>query len=223
MSDTIEDTFDALESLREEGIENLGLMSSGTWKIDPKRLVFVLSRYKFVAKMLEGKQSVLEIGCGDGFASRIVREAVDRLVAVDIESRFIALANESRSKRYPICFREHDFVSAPMAETFDAIYALDVIEHICPDQEKRFLDNILSSLNSQGCLILGAPSLESQQYASEFSKMGHVNCKTGSAMKKTLKAYFHQVFLFSMNDEVVHTGFSPMAHYIFLVCAHPKG
>jgi hypothetical protein len=27
--------------------------------------------------------------------------------------------------------------------------------------------------------------------------------------------YFQNVFVFSMNDEVVHTGFSPMAHYLF--------
>jgi hypothetical protein len=30
------------------------------------------------------------------------------------------------------------------------------------------------------------------------------------------------VFLFSMNDEVVHTGFYPMAHYLFAVCADRK-
>jgi hypothetical protein len=26
--------------------------------------------------------------------------------------------------------------------------------------------------------------------------------------------FFHHVFIFSMNDEVVHTGFYPMAHYL---------
>jgi hypothetical protein len=29
-----------------------------------------------------------------------------------------------------------------------------------------------------------------------------------------LSQFFHNVFIFSMNDEVVHTGFHPMAHYI---------
>ncbi len=31
------------------------------------------------------------------------------------------------------------------------------------------------------------------------------------------------VFLFSMNDEVVHTGFSKMAHYLLALCVTPKG
>ena len=28
--------------------------------------------------------------------------------------------------------------------------------------------------------------------------------------------------MYSMNDEVVHTGFSRMAHYLFALCAAPK-
>ena len=30
-----------------------------------------------------------------------------------------------------------------------------------------------------------------------------------------MENYFENVFMFSMNDEVVHTGFPPMANYIF--------
>lgn len=39
----------------------LGEMHSEAWARDPKRLGFTFSRYKFVAKMLQG-QSILEIG-----------------------------------------------------------------------------------------------------------------------------------------------------------------
>ncbi|CCQ53625.1 hypothetical protein CWATWH8502_2077 [Crocosphaera watsonii WH 8502] len=62
---------------------------------------------------------------------------------------------------------------------------------------------------------MGMPSLESQAYASEGSKQGHVNCKTGKDLKALMLDYFHNVFMFSMNDEVVHTGFFPMSHYLF--------
>jgi hypothetical protein len=37
-----------------------------------------------------------------------------------------------------------------------------------------------------------------------------------------MEDYFHNVFVFSMNDEVVHTGYYPMAHYLFAVCAGKK-
>jgi len=80
--------------------------------------------------------------------------------------------------------------------------------------------NTLRSMKKDGCLILGMPSLESQIYASEASKIGHVNCKTGKEIVEFTKKYFRNVFLFSMNDEVLHTGFSPMAHYLFVLCCN---
>src|SRR5262249_11587737 len=61
------------------GVERLGMQQSQSWRDDPKHLVFNLSRYKFVAKMLSGSNHVLEIGCGDAFGSRIVRQEVCHL------------------------------------------------------------------------------------------------------------------------------------------------
>ena len=54
------------------GEAKLGLASSYIWQNDPKSLVISLSRYKFVSKMLLGKDNVLEVGCGDSFQNRIV-------------------------------------------------------------------------------------------------------------------------------------------------------
>ncbi len=37
-----------------------------------------------------------------------------------------------------------------------------------------------------------------------------------------MEELFHAVFMFSMNDEVVHTGYYKMAHYILAVCSHAR-
>ncbi|MDY0306108.1 MAG: hypothetical protein RBR18_06690 [Desulfovibrionaceae bacterium] len=74
-----------VESAETEGLERFGLMSNQVWRHDPKRLVFLLSRYKFVAKMLAGKNRVLELGCADAFGSRIVRAEVGGLVCADFD------------------------------------------------------------------------------------------------------------------------------------------
>ena len=42
------------------GRSSLGLMVNESWNQDPKRTLFTLARYKFVAKMLVGKTKVLE-------------------------------------------------------------------------------------------------------------------------------------------------------------------
>lgn len=202
----------------EKGLEKIGLMNSAVWHEDPKRLVFTLSRYKFVAKMLTGKNRVAEIGCGDGFGARIVKQEVGQLTITDYDSYFIKRFEDIVSEKYPISALEHNILEGPLGQKFDAIYSLDVLEHIPINHEDVFVRNIINSLGSNGIIILGMPSIESQTYASPASKEGHINCKTGKDLKLFLEKYFHNVLLFSMNDEVVHTGFEKMAHYLFVIC-----
>jgi SAM-dependent methyltransferase len=201
------------------GLTRLGVEKNANWRSDPKRLVFVLSRYKFVAKMLAGKSRVLEIGCGDAFPARILLQEVGSLHAVDIDPLFIADALERADPDWPFTLAVHDIVKTPVAGEFDAAFSLDVLEHIDAADERKFMENIVSSLTPEGVLIIGMPSLESQAYAAPLSKMGHVNCKKGLELKALILEYFENVFMFSMNDEVVHTGYQPMAQYLFAIGA----
>jgi SAM-dependent methyltransferase len=200
----------------------LGLMTSAAWHEDPRRLLFLLSRYKFVAKLLAGKAKVLEVGCGDAFGTRLVLQDVGAIVAIDMDPIFVKDVNERADEAWRFECRVHDIVSAPVVGPFDAAYSLDVIEHIPAADEDAYLTNITRSLAADGVLVIGTPSLESQAYASPASKEGHVNCKDAPALRTSLARYFGNVFIFSMNDEVIHTGFYPMAHYLFALCVGPK-
>jgi 2-polyprenyl-3-methyl-5-hydroxy-6-metoxy-1,4-benzoquinol methylase len=205
-----------------KGLESFGLMSSQAWYDDPKRLAFTLSRYKFAAKILAGSKNVLEIGCADAFATRVVAQEVEKLTAIDFDPLFIEDAKARMSDRWKFeCF-VHDMLSGPVLGKYDGIYSLDVLEHILPEHEALFLNNMIESLDVHGAMVIGMPSLESQPYASPMSKEGHVNCKSMPDFKKTMQHYFHNVFMFSMNDEVVHTGYHKMAHYLFAVCCGKK-
>jgi len=207
----------------EIGLTTLGLMTNQAWQDDPKHLLFTLSRYKFVAKMLAGRENVLEVGCADAFGTRIVLQEVGRLTATDFDPVFIADVKSRMHKKWKFECEQHDMLSGPYPGQFDGAYALDVIEHIVPKNEALFVANIVRSLTNHGTLILGCPSVQSQAYASPPSKAGHVNCKDGGDMRALLQQFFHNVFVFSMNDEVVHTGFFPMAHYIIGVgCGKKK-
>ena len=125
-------------------------------------------------------------------------------------------------KRWNFKAKVHDLLSGKLDGRYDAIYSLDVMEHIHPSNENLYIENLAAALDSNGVLIVGMPSLESQKYASPPSKAGHINCKSGNDLKSVMEKFFYNVFLFSMNDEVVHTGFSPMAHYLFAVCTQKK-
>jgi len=212
--------FDVAEK---HGISQLGLMINESWNQDPKRTLFTLARYKFVAKMLSGYEDVLEVGCADAFGSRLVQQAVGHVTSIDFDPIFIEDARKRLNPHWPLDLAVHDMLSGPPPGKYDAIFSLDVLEHIQPSQEDLFIKNMLTSLKSSGALILGMPSLESQVHASPQSKAGHVNCKTGTALKYLFQQYFENVFLFSMNDEVIHTGFAPMAHYLLVLCCGKKG
>lgn len=211
-----------LEVEREIGFQRLGLMTNQVYYDDPRRLAFLLARYKFVSRMLAGRANVAELGCGDAFGARIVLQEVDKVSAFDFDPLFVDDVNARMNERWPIKARVHDILDGPLPDAFDGIFSLDVMEHIEPAREDAYLDNLKASLVDHGVLIVGMPSLESQDHASPVSRQGHVNCKSGDDLKACLERHFHNVFVFSMNDEVVHTGFFPMAHYLLGVCCGAK-
>ena len=217
---TVEPQYQSHVELKErQGVTRLGVEKNANWHSDPRRLAFVLARYKFVAKMLSGKARVLEIGCGDGWPIPIVLQEVKSVHGVDIDPVFIEDIQERRDEKWPFTFGVHDMLSGPVRPPFDAAYSLDVLEHIPQEKEKLFLQNASDSLTAEGVLIVGMPSLQSQQYAAPLSKIGHINCKDSPQLKTLMQEFFVHVFMFSMNDEVVHTGFYPMAQYLFALCA----
>ena len=199
----------------------LGTNTSTIYQNDPKLLLFTLSRYKFVSKMFAGFENVLEVGCQEGFGAQIICKEVTAYLGVDFYLPHINSAKE-RNTAPNAKYETYDMLNGPIERGFDGVFALDVLEHIVPEKEDLFLQNICGSLTPHGSVILGMPSFESQKYASKASKAGHVNCKNGENFKNLLKHYFHNCFLFSMNDEVLHTGFSPMSHYLFVLASNKK-
>ena len=188
---------------------------------DPKLLLFTLARYKFVAKMFTGLEEVLEIGCHEGWGIPLVKQNVSKVHGTDFFVPYIESCNR-RIDIEGLTFSAHDILEKPLSKLYDGVFALDVLEHIDPKKEERFMANAVSSLKNNGRMILGTPSLESQKYASLSSKAGHVNCKSGSEFKSLMEKYFEFSVVFSMNDEVLHTGFFPMSQYVFGFGAIPR-
>ena len=189
-------------------------MTLHSYSIDPRRLGFILARYKACAKLLSGKQNVLEVGCADGFASRVVRQTVGKLTAVDVDAQSIEEAKRNASENWPIEFTVWDIMKGP-ALGFDAVFALDVYEHIPPTDEQTFLENLRACAP---VAIVGTPSAESQVYASDLSRKGHCNCKSGEDLRVSLLRHWRHVFLFGLNDEMIHLGFLPMSQYLLALC-----
>ena len=201
---------------------NLGPYTTQAYYDDPVCLSFITSRYKFCAKMLSGLDTVLEIGCGDGFGGAIVAQRVKKLYCTDINESLLE-DNKSRMEKFNnIEYHYHDFRESPYPNKVDGIYLVDVIEHIFQEEEHDFLSNLVTSMNHNGTCLIGTPNITADKYASVYSREGHINLKDHESLKTIGEKYFNNSFLFGMNDEVVHTGFPQMAHFLWLLCVSPK-
>lgn len=196
----------------------LGAPSSYSLTTDPKHIAFVLSRYKFVAKMLEGKKRVMEVGSGDGIGLPIVAKAVGHVSCVDWDERHIRSIQRRLLKYYPnVSLHHHDLNASGIDLKVDAIYSIDVLEHVDPAKETTFMDRLVSCLPNNGVMITGTPNISASSYASPCSAIQHINLKSQKSLRELMEQYFENVFLFGMNDEVLHTGYAPMSHYIWSV------
>ena len=200
----------------------LGPINGESLLKDPKHLAFVLSRYKFAGKMLRRCGSILDAGCGEGLgALTFLAETPARITAIDFDEDQIRYCLEQIEPRGGgrITFLRHDLVSGPVGDgSFDGFSCIDVIEHLHPEDEAGFLLNCAASLKTGGVAVWGTPNLHASAYASARSQIGHINLFDPERFAGTLERHYSQVFLFSMNDEMIHTGFSKMAHYLMALC-----
>ncbi len=225
MSDPPGDSKKLWESIDRE-IESdpieLGRHASYEYATDPKHLSFVASRYKFAAKLLAGRDAVIEIGCGDGFGTPFVASTVKRLICTDINPALLEDTERRHAFVKNACYEYFDFRGSPYQPAVDAVYLVDVLEHVFLHEEAAFLSNISASLTDYGVALIGTPNKTAEQYASKWSKRAHVNLKTYDSLHALGLTYFHNVFMFGMNDEVVHTGYGPMCHYLWALCVGPR-
>jgi len=187
---------------------------------DPKRLAFVLSRYKFAAKMIPKNKKILELGCSEGIGVPILSEFSDYYTGIDMDREAIEVAenNWGSSKRVFIC---EDFLGKTYGN-FDAVVSLDVIEHIEKESSKLFFNTIFYNLSDTGMAIIGTPNITSSPYASEPSRIGHINLYDADRLRLEMERLFFNVFIFGINDEIVHTGFYPMAHYLIAIGCYKR-
>lgn len=222
--------WDKVTALNIDESITLGPIYSEFLLSDPKCFGFVLARYKFAAKMLARKKSILEVGCGEGVGAMMMAcETSARVTGIDFDAEQIAYADRHLRRPFDgfrpadkgrLSFRCRDFVNGTDdLGPFDGLLSIDVIEHVpAGEEEDRFLGRCRDVLADDGVAIIGTPNDYASPYASQRSQIGHINLFKPDRYVETLERYFRNVFLMSMNDEIVHTGFDKMAHYLMAIC-----
>ncbi|MBI4308696.1 MAG: class I SAM-dependent methyltransferase [Candidatus Omnitrophica bacterium] len=195
---------------------DLGPWTSYSLWHDPKHMGFVLARYKFCAKMFDGMDKVIEVGCGDAFGTPIIAQHVNHVLAIEPDGRHIEGNKKRLAQMKKIDFRQGTIQDLKLPKaSFDGAYSIDVIEHLDNHLNGPFVASQARILKKDGVCIIGTPNITANDYASERSRVQHINLHSQKSLKNLMAEYFQRVFLFGMNDEVLHTGYAPMCHYIF--------
>lgn len=187
---------------------------------DPLYFAMYAARYKFVARMVTGLKHIVEIGAGDGFGANFLSAVASDVVCIDIDQSQTEDCQNRFDSKHNLKFICHDLISGPVGGLrgcFDALAMVDVIEHIYPDEQSSFLENSFALLAQHGFAIIGTPNVEASRFAGERSRRTHVNLHSAGSLRLALSSYFSNVLSFGMNDEVLHTGFHGMSHYLWAI------
>lgn len=120
---------------------------------------FLHSR-KWYTEHITGKDSVLDLGCGNGQSAINAARIARKVVAIDIDDRLLDIAKRSARelKIRNIKFLKKNLENGLQFQNnlFDRILFLDVFEHL--NNRKQILKEIYRILKPSGLLFIGVPN-----------------------------------------------------------------
>lgn len=194
-----------------------GKMGDQKWMIEnPLMTTIKFSRFKFASKLISQNDTLLDIGCGQGLSSIFFSDYCKFVYGVDLLSDFL---NHNRKNIKFIKKNIFNIHKKNFNRKINIITLIDFIEHFKKSDGALILSKCSKLLEKKGgTLIIGTPSVYSSKYRSKRSKKQHIHEYDGMELKNLCSQYFNRTFLFSMNDELVHTGFYKLAWFNFVIC-----
>ncbi len=187
---------------------------------DLLRLLIRLARYKFVARLIKKTDSVLEVGSGSGLGTIFLGQHCAQVTGIEVKKTEV---EEALSIPHPpsVDFVQGDLFDLPPSRPYDVVVALDVIEHMPVEQGHDLVRAMAERIKPTGMLVIGTPSVYSYEFQGPLSRASHVKCYDQPELVDLIEHYFGRTLAFSMNDELVHTGYHKMAWYYFVVALAP--
>lgn len=120
------------------------------WNTYPE--TFAASLLQWISKKGISVKSALDIGCGPGVLSGILREHGIDACGMDLSEGMVALARE----KYPdVCFEQGNMITYRPGQNVDLVTSTcDAVNHLLkPEDVARTFDNIASYINPGGYFI----------------------------------------------------------------------
>jgi len=129
-------------------------------KVDLFQRFWHKKRFKEVSAVIEPvKGKILDIGSNDGTFSKVILDTsgASRLVGIDVVKKTVDWANSHWKKTGKMRFIVADAADIPFAaQTFDAVFALEVLEHVF--DPGKVLTDVKRVLKNNGYAVFLVPS-----------------------------------------------------------------
>jgi hypothetical protein len=234
----------------EAGLPTQSLQASRLWQADEARSGSHLAHYRFVAAMMGVRHDVAEYGCASPAGTRLVLQQSRKLTLFDPRPLIIDDLQWRFQDEWRFQARIHDILSTPLPRQVDSAYCIDFLQYISRDEEDAFVRNLRDSLSRESdFLLIGNPSygadhpsgaqhalgadipqavgaqLNRQDFPCQ-SRSAHgeavIYRRTGAELKALMERFFHNVFVFSMVDDVAQPGIQPSAQHVFALSCGKK-
>jgi len=115
-------------------------------------------RVKLAYDYLHARQAktVLDFGCGTGLLSYALAQSGMQVTAIDLDFAPLTLVKARVTFPDSIRFIEGDLLTTEIHDRFDAIVALDVLEHITPLEP--YIARFTALLNPGGVIVVSGPT-----------------------------------------------------------------
>lgn len=162
-----------------------------------------LHRYAYAAMLVKGKR-VLDLGCGEGYGSRLLADAASSVIGVDIDEQIIGHA-AAKYGAPALQFIHGSITAVPLSEdhSFDAIVCFEAIEHI--EAHDALLCEVKRLLRPSGLFIVSTPNKVLYHDEAQFQNPFHVRELYFSDFQALLEHHFRNV---SFLGQRVHPGSS---------------
>lgn len=152
-----------------------------------------IHRYAAAARLLKGKR-VLDLACGEGYGSRILKFHAHSVTGIDISTSAI-----EHAVKHHLCeglsFLVGNGCNIPIPDdSFDAIVSFETIEH--HDQHEQMLDEFRRVLKNDGILIISSPDRATYSDIPGYQNPFHVKELYQHEFELLLRARFKNVVLY---------------------------
>jgi O-antigen biosynthesis protein len=189
------------------------------WAPDVQVVYEHFHRYLWAQPLVHGRR-VLDLASGEGFGSALLADTAAGVTGVDIDER--AVAHSRVNYEAPnLVFRvaSAQDLSAFAAESFDAVVAFEMIEHVA--EQEAVLGEVARVLAPGGLFVVSTPERREYSEATGFVNPFHERELTRPELVALLRTRFSNVALFAQRavtgsriEALADAGGAPLAVWL---------